>query len=131
MSYSVNLRKMSLKSTIGFGKYADMIVGNVIKVEPTYLAWLYFNKAKISFLDEILTELKIEGEFIIDKPGTEPNLMFKWKDHYYGDDEELRLKHWHVKNQQAKAAKSRHKAMESKKYSKGSLMNYNHGRKKL
>ena len=36
-------RIMTEKSTLGFGKYADLKVGDVIKVDPSYIVFAYYN----------------------------------------------------------------------------------------
>lgn len=70
----LRLRKLSWKSLIGFGKFADMTVHQVYSLKHTqYLRWVYFNSSKISFTDEIL-DLLIPKGFRIDKPGKNENL---------------------------------------------------------
>jgi len=69
MSTAILLRKLTRKSTMNFGKYFDLTVQQCIdtKKKP-YLRWVYFNSSNITFMDEILDELKIPIEFRFDKP---------------------------------------------------------------
>lgn len=130
MSYSVNLRKLSMKSTIGFGRYADMIVGNVLKVDPSYLSWLYYNKDKISFLPEVLEQLKITGELVIDKPGSDYRGHFAWKDSFYEGDDIQRMRDWHSKNHFNKTRKNDWEARDRREAFKFNNQQRNHGKKK-
>jgi hypothetical protein len=69
MSDVTLLRKLTLKSKLKFGQYADLSVSEIIKLDKrAYLRWVYFNCDKITFLDEILEEIKIPLEFRISKP---------------------------------------------------------------
>ena len=68
-------RKLASKSVLGFGKYADMTVSNVLKVDPAWLAYAYYSYDRISFIDEILDFLQVDR---IDKPGKRPELSTKW-----------------------------------------------------
>lgn len=72
------LRKLSRKSTLGFGIYADNTVQNLIDLQKKrYLRWIYFNCSKISYLDDVLKEILIPDEYIIEKPGSRPELNDK------------------------------------------------------
>lgn len=70
-------RKLAYKSVLGFGKYADMTVSNVLKVDPAWLAYVYYFYDRISFIDEILDFLQVDR---IEKPGKRPALSKKWYD---------------------------------------------------
>ena len=67
------LRKLSFKSKMGFGKYADLTVQEIINMQRTsYLRAIYYNLEGISFLDEVLEKLRIIGpdhDYTIPKPG--------------------------------------------------------------
>ena len=56
-----------------FGKYADLTVNSLLNLKKTrYLRWVYFNCSMITFTDDILEEIKIPKDFIIEKPGKNP-----------------------------------------------------------
>lgn len=65
------------KSRLGFGQYSDLVVGDIMRLDPQYIVWCYGHYDKISFCDEILTELEIPK---IPKPGTDELLVWKWRD---------------------------------------------------
>ncbi|TXB65310.1 hypothetical protein FRY74_07770 [Vicingus serpentipes] len=71
-SYSVNLRKLTRKSRLGFGykeikeiRIQDILIMNKHKE----LIKIYFGLDKITFMDDILDELGISEEMRIEKPG--------------------------------------------------------------
>lgn len=67
------LRTLTSKSFLKFGKYFDLTVQGVINMYQEkglyYLTWVYFNSSKINFTDDILSQLGIESDDIIVKPG--------------------------------------------------------------
>lgn len=66
----IKLRIMTEKSIIGFGKFTDLTVQNLIDMRRTpELRWIYYNCSMLSFKDNILDFLGITDEFKIDKPG--------------------------------------------------------------
>ena len=71
-TYSVNLRKLTRKSRLGFG-YRDIkditIQDILIMNKHKELIKIYFGLGKINFIDEILDELGISEEMRIPKPG--------------------------------------------------------------
>jgi hypothetical protein len=74
MSQVVLLRRLSLKSKLGFGKYREHTVSRLIELKGNVglliLRSAYFNLSNISFLDEILLNvLKINQEDLFSKPG--------------------------------------------------------------
>ena len=72
------LRKLTRKSTLNFGQYADMTVQQVIDLmHSRVLRWYYFNSSNITFTDDILDEIRIPAEYHIDKPGKNPELGHK------------------------------------------------------
>ena len=85
-----NLRTLTVKSTLGFGKYSDERVGGVLKFSSGhwYLAWVYYNCSMINFNEEVLEELMIRKGYRIDKPGTDPGMydrfMREQKEIVYG-----------------------------------------------
>lgn len=124
------LRKMTEKSVLGFGKFADCRVGDVIKLNHTrYLRWCYFNLAKISFVDEVMTKIKLLPEFQIEKPGTNPE-KGKELDEYYDmmrspTDNLFRNNHSRRKK---KAQHLQRFKRDKIFYSKGAMQARNHGR---
>lgn len=72
----VNLRILTRKSFMGFGKYADIRVGEVIDNfrRKNYLRWCYFNCSNISFNEDLLDELDIAEPWRIEKPGKNPDM---------------------------------------------------------
>jgi hypothetical protein len=71
-SYSVNLRKLTRKSRLGFGykeikeiRIQDILIMNKHKE----LIKIYFGLDKITFMDDILDELGITEDMRIEKPG--------------------------------------------------------------
>lgn len=78
----VLLRKLTLKSTLKFGKYYDLSVNDVINSKGysglDYLTWVYYSSDMIDFFDDILDVLGILEENKISKPGkvTEKSLLY-------------------------------------------------------
>lgn len=69
----VRLRTLTRKSKIGYGKFKDQTVGELLDANyKKELAWLYYNVQWITFMPDILEELKIIGKWAIEKPGTDP-----------------------------------------------------------
>lgn len=76
-------RKLSLRSRLGFGKYAFGVMAK--EDEPTiqeilgykdgrdYLLWIYYNRSNIDFLPEVMSQLNPPQ--IISKPGTAPEVF--------------------------------------------------------
>ena len=89
------LRKLSRLSVLKFGKYYDITIQNLINYRNvkayTYLTWVYYALAQISFLDDILDELGILPENRIDKPGKITNKKELDKYTYLAVQERLRL----------------------------------------
>ena len=73
------LRTLTEKSILGFGKYSDMRVGEVLKMSSgtNYLRWVYYNLSMINFCDLVLYELYIHTDLIIKKPGKNPDLYIE------------------------------------------------------
>lgn len=82
MSQSTNLRTLTLKSKMKFGKYVDNSVFEIIFVlfQPSYIVWTYYNMSQISFTDDILTLVNITDK--IQKPGKNVELGDKWKEEF-------------------------------------------------
>ena len=72
----VRYRICTEKSVLGFGKYADLPVGDIMKVDEEYIPWIYYNKAGVSFHARILEGYGLEP---IEKPGANPDKFWDWK----------------------------------------------------
>jgi hypothetical protein len=69
----IRLRTLTRKSTLGFGKLADMPIQAIIDTKNSvYLRWVYYNIEGITFTADILDEICIREENRIEKPGTDP-----------------------------------------------------------
>jgi hypothetical protein len=91
----VRLRTLTAKSTLGFGKDSDTPIRFMIdQHKQSYLRWVYFNASMISFTEEILNELKIDPEFRIAKPGTNPELNLKVREKLYGGISDSTREQW-------------------------------------
>ena len=74
----IRLRTMTEKSIIGFGKYTDLTVRNLIdQRKTTELRWIYYNCSLLTFKPEILEFLGIVDEYVIEKPGKNPDMYEK------------------------------------------------------
>lgn len=75
---SIKLRKLTEKSILGFGKFSERTVGQMIQFKGSrgYLRWAYFNLSKISFIDDVLDSLHIDESLRISKPGID-EIMWK------------------------------------------------------
>lgn len=72
----MKLRKLTEKSTLGFGKYHDYPVWKLLEKSSTrrYLTWVYFNCSHIDFFDDIIEKLRIRTDEKINKPGKDTKL---------------------------------------------------------
>lgn len=88
-------RKLTLKSTLKFGKYSDLTIQQIIDQKHTqYLRWVYYNVSGIDFMEDIKRMIGIEEKDEIPKPGVNPekgqeitdkrikSLDFKKKNHF-------------------------------------------------
>jgi len=58
----VTMRKMSEKSVLHFGMWQNLTVGFLIGAgRSQYLAWVYYNYERITFLDEVLDKNKVRA----------------------------------------------------------------------
>jgi len=127
------LRIMTRKSIIGFGKFADMRIGDILKVEPKWLIWAYGKYENITFTDDILEELCCRT---IEKPGKDENIVREWLaaklDEMTPDERKLFwIKHsrGEKKSRIAKAIAANFN--EGKLHNRGYLQAANHGHIKL
>lgn len=125
-------RGCTRKSILGFGNYADLPVGEILKVDKIYVAWVYYNIEKVTFSEDILQELGIVER--IDKPGVDRKAFYRWKDALYADIPEDKkdlayLAKWRGRKKAACANMRRVEKATS--YSKAALQANNHGHIKL
>lgn len=104
------LRIMTRKSLMKFGEFADYTVDQLFSLErKSYLRWVYYNCANISFNQEVLEMLNIE-DMQIDKPGKDVrtyNAVHEFFQHFIS---------WKAK---------RHYQMRNNKVAKSNIMNLN------
>lgn len=80
-----NLRTLSRKSTLCFGKYAECTVGQLLDCKRLmYLRWIYYNCSMINYQEDILNALQIDQEWRIDKPGLKPGMEDELNDYIHG-----------------------------------------------
>ena len=125
------LRVLTKKSKIGFGRNADLTVADVIIIDKSYIAWMYYNMANISLRDDILEELRMEK---VDKPGKNEELFRSWcraESEKYSDEERFRgaMKKKRIKANMEKA--ERYRERNAATLSKGQMQAANHGKMKL
>ena len=129
MGQSVNLRTLTLKSVMGFGKHFDMNVSQVLAtVNKSYIIWCYYSLSNISFVDEILNMVGITEEYRITKPGKDAEMLKKFDDYRTGnwnDTAKANAKKRAVKILKGQSAHS--KGVDRIRYSKASLARKNHG----
>lgn len=87
----MHFRKLTLKSTIGFGGWADYTVEAMLKHDKKLaLIDMYFGYSHITFFDEILDLLKISPEWRISKPGTDKDKGYEFKHTIYPEETAVR-----------------------------------------
>ena len=128
------LRKLSLKSIIGFGKYSEWTVQKVIDFHKKgYLRWVYYNINGISFLDDVLKEIGIIGDdydYRIEKPGSDPELGEKVNQDKTDGITSLTIKKRLKKDFEMNKLQKQisQNKFDNRYYSKSSLQNRNHGK---
>jgi len=81
----VLLRKLAEKSKINFGKYKDLTIREILNLNhPNYIRWIYFNMSGLSFVDDILEEVKVPEIYRIKKPGKNKELFEKLEGEIFG-----------------------------------------------
>ena len=129
MSDVTLLRKLTEKSILKFGQYADVPICNLLELKKySYLRWVYFNCSNITFFENILIEIGITEEFFIEKPGVNNEFHEKltkikreninWKDKKHIDK---------VFKYATKNKKNQRTNLDRIKYSKSSLARKNQG----
>lgn len=67
------MRKLTLKSKLGYGKYGDLTIQSILNIRGyKYLAWVYYCQSEITFMDDVLALIGISQK--INKPGKEVDL---------------------------------------------------------
>lgn len=130
MSDVTLLRKLTLKSKLNFGQYNDLSINELINLQKkAYLRWVYFNCDKITFLDEILEEIKIPLEFRILKPGKDA-IKHKELDELIKSKISGLSKHINEKKKKKynKVKRKISVTLDKKTFSKDSLRLKNHGK---
>jgi hypothetical protein len=94
----MHFRKLTKKSIVGFGKYIDLSVDNLLKRNRHIdLIYIYFNLSHITFFDDILDELRITEEHRIQKPGNDREKGIEFLNTVWGT--EMDAKHARLPNQ--------------------------------
>jgi ABC-type xylose transport system substrate-binding protein len=122
----VKKRILTLKSKLGFGKYENITIDDIIKLQKDdYLRWVYYNYEFIDFMPEILDSIKISNEFRLVKPSKNPEMLVeinstinKTRKFVYLDNDDAKEKRRKIKN----TFKSKNKFL-----SKEFLLRKNHG----
>ena len=124
----IRLRVLTKKSKIGWGKFANNTVREMIEGRHfNELLWLYYHIQWLTYTDELLDELKIFKEFRIQKPGINPDMHQKRIVNFlnFATDGKGALIMY---NRKLKKARFNLKMMEDKEVlSKQKLQAYNHG----
>lgn len=126
------LRKLAYKSKLNFGKFKDLTVQDLINLgRKSYLRYIYYNLNGISFIDDVLRDIKIIGDgydYTIQKPGINPDLGNEINQKFFRsfspdvkEKIEKRMSGERIGNLIQK------RSFDDKKYSKGNLQRINHG----
>ena len=122
------LRICTKKSQIQFGKYAGLTVGDIICIDVTYIAYLYYRVDNFSLREDVILELSL---LPIDKPGTSDEKFSEWKKKYAEQftDEQKQHGRWlfNVRSKKQKIANKCRVERETH-FTKGQLQSINHGR---
>lgn len=135
MSDVTLLRKLTRKSILKFGQYSDLQVQNLLDLKTyKYLRWVYFNCSNISFMDDILDEIRIPLHFRIVKPSKNTDLHFKLNEEIFDNlDDDFKEKYL-KKNEKLTSKRAKGKAITKMKqnencYKKDYLRRKNQGNK--
>jgi len=73
------LRTMTRKSKMGFGKYKDKTVQEMLDLRRTLdLISAYYKLTSINYFEDILIELKITEDYRIEKPSANKEMYYKF-----------------------------------------------------
>ena len=71
------LRKLTRKSQLNFGKFADFTIQDLLNIgNEEYLIWVYCSASHINFFEDILDELKIPLKYRLKKPAVNKDKKF-------------------------------------------------------
>jgi hypothetical protein len=80
-----SLRTLTRKSKLGFGKYQDYTVQELIDLgQSKILIPAYYKLSSINFIPDILEEIGIVGDWVIEKPGTNEKKYLDFMNEFYG-----------------------------------------------
>lgn len=122
------LRKLSRKSQLKFGSMADMTVQMAIDLGlngRTKLVWYYYNSSNITYMDDILEELRITEELRIEKPGKCSRVFNVWKAKSLTDNERMGIAS--ANNARLKRINTFGNRLSGPNFSKNGLRRRNHG----
>ena len=122
------LRKLSRKSQLKFGSMADMTVQMAIDLGlkgKTKLVWYYYHSSNITYMDDILDELKITEELRIKKPSKHPLVFNAWKAKSLTDKERMGIAS--ANNARLKRIHTFGNRLSGPRFSKDGLRKKNHG----
>ena len=110
------LRIMTRKSKLNFGKYKDKTVQQMLELNRKIeLISAYYKLTSINYTQDILDELKIVGDYVIDKPSSDKEMYYKFLN----------------ENGYKKRLRNRNGAdrmkFETKRFSGAQLQRFNHG----
>ena len=126
---TIRLRTLTEKSIIGFGKYTDLRVKDLISMRRTRdIRWIYYNCSMISFMPDILRWARIEECDEIEKPGKSHEKYIELNELLSNRIGGLTK---HINNKVAKCKlrheRGRNRYSNNKYFSKGSMQSRNHG----
>lgn len=110
------LRTLTRKSKLGFGKYKDKTVQEMLDLKRTLdLISPYYKLTSINYTEDILNELKITEQYRIEKPSANKEMYYKF----------LKENGYKLRSRGQGADKLK---KETKPFSKSQLQGMNHGR---
>lgn len=73
------LRTMTRKSKLNFGKHKDKTVQQMLDLKRNLeLISAYYKLTSINYTQDILDELKIVGDYVIDKPSSDKEMYYRF-----------------------------------------------------
>ena len=120
-------RILTEKSPLNFGKYGDLTLGDVLKVDEEYCVWMYANMPNISFHQRILDALGLPK---IDKPGICPQVLWDWKkkiEAEYTAEQQRNGRFAKARGKRKEAVARYLEAKRATSFTKGQLQAINHG----
>ena len=125
----VRLRTLTEKSVLGFGKYSDYRVGDLLGLNKTvYLRWVYYHMSMISFTDDILKQIYIMDEGIILKPGKDADMYNKVNERLWNSRKRESFYHKEHAKKRNKKKNYSNECLRRQENRKSVLQAKNHGR---